>query len=119
MVNQKVVIIASIVWALAAIFICSAIVGYAGYNEHNLRCTDSDGGDIRKMPGTVIVYTTTGMHTYADKCVNKDQILEGICINNKYSTRVHGCPYGCNVGDGEAFCQSTEDYDSWAKYQHA
>ncbi len=116
--DDRILVSLSVVIAVGAILLARNFIGFAGYQESSLSCEDTDGGQYDRFPGTVIVHTSTGAHFYPDRCTGRDELLEGICVNNKYTTRVESCSWGCNSGDGEAFCQKTRSYDSWEAYDY-
>ncbi|MBW6462479.1 MAG: hypothetical protein K0B07_05540 [DPANN group archaeon] len=67
-------------------------------------CTDTDGGKIYGVAGTV---TFTNLDSgisapFVDECdlFNPNLLLENYCISptGMYATEIYTCPYGCNAG---------------------
>ncbi|MFH0863433.1 MAG: hypothetical protein V1875_10470 [Candidatus Altiarchaeota archaeon] len=69
-----------------------------------LPCTDTDGGKVVELKGTV----TRGATVLTDRCESSASLLEYYCLtNNRTSSELVQCPKGCYLGS----CGGCSDTD--------
>lgn len=98
------------VLVIAGLLVGGGIVGNVAYGTggkiHPITCIDSDLGSYAlSKPGVITITNPDGTVTYPDYCDSENAVMEGICINDDYHTRLEYCRGSCTENKaGIGYC---------------